>query len=92
MGRSSLAIQAYVKDSAQVEDMVKTATEYLGQVDVMVNNAGVTIGASSVVRLNDMPDRNGSFVDNSWMDDESWRLVLETNLFSVFYCCRAVAR
>ena len=92
MGRSSLAIQADVRDFAQVGGMVKPATECLGQVDVMVNNAGVTKGASSVVRLNDIPDRYSSSVDNRGMGDESWYLVLEANLFSAFYCCRAVAR
>jgi 3-oxoacyl-[acyl-carrier protein] reductase len=46
-----------------------------GDVDVLVNNAGLT--------------RDGLLAR---MSDDDWRTVLETNLSSVFYTCRAVTR
>jgi 3-oxoacyl-[acyl-carrier protein] reductase len=46
-----------------------------GEVDVLVNNAGVT--------------RDGLLAR---MSDEDWRAVIDTNLSSVFYTCRAVTR
>ena len=91
-GRRSLAIQVDVTDSAQVDEMVGKTTDQFGQIDVMVNNAGTTIGASSVLALENLSESDTRRVDNTGMDDEKWRTVLETNLFSAFYCCRAVAR
>jgi 3-oxoacyl-[acyl-carrier protein] reductase len=49
--------------------------EEAGEVDVLVNNAGVT--------------RDGVLAR---MSDDDWRTVLDTNLSSVFYTCRAVTR
>jgi 3-oxoacyl-[acyl-carrier protein] reductase len=49
--------------------------ESAGDVDVLVNNAGLT--------------RDGLLVR---MSDEDWRTVIDTNLSSVFYTCRAAAR
>ena len=65
------AVQA---DVANVED-AKRLVEEAGDVDVLVNNAGVT--------------RDGVLAR---MTDDDWRSVLETNLSSVFYTCRAVSR
>ena len=41
-GRRALAVAADVRDSEQVEAMVKQAVAELGRLDVLVNNAGVT--------------------------------------------------
>jgi 3-oxoacyl-[acyl-carrier protein] reductase len=65
------AVQA---DVANPED-AKRLVEDAGDVDVLVNNAGIT--------------RDGVLAR---MSDEDWRAVLETNLSSVFYTCRAVSR
>ncbi len=56
-------------------DEAKRLVEETGDVDVLVNNAGVT--------------RDGVLAR---MTDEDWRVVLETNLSSTFYTCRAVSR
>ena len=65
------AIAADVSDPAEARRLVEEA----GEVDVLVNNAGLT--------------RDGLIAR---MPDDDWRDVIETNLSSVFYTCRAVAR
>lgn len=65
------AVQADVSDAESARALVEQA----GDVDVLVNNAGVT--------------RDGLLVR---MSDEDWRTVIDTNLSSCFYTCRAVAR
>jgi 3-oxoacyl-[acyl-carrier protein] reductase len=65
------AIQADVSDAGDAKRLVDEA----GDVDVLVNNAGLT--------------RDGLLAR---MSDDDWRTVIETNLSSVFYTCRAVTR
>jgi 3-oxoacyl-[acyl-carrier protein] reductase len=65
------AVQADVSDPADAARLVEEA----GDVDVLVNNAGLT--------------RDGLLAR---MSDDDWRTVIETNLSSVFYTCRAVTR
>jgi 3-oxoacyl-[acyl-carrier protein] reductase len=65
------AVQADVSSPEQAARLVEES----GDLDVLVNNAGVT--------------RDGLLAR---MSDEDWREVIETNLASVFYTCRAVAR
>jgi 3-oxoacyl-[acyl-carrier protein] reductase len=65
------AVEADVSDAESAKALVETA----GDLDVLVNNAGLT--------------RDGLLVR---MSDEDWRTVIDTNLSSVFYTCRAAAR
>jgi 3-oxoacyl-[acyl-carrier protein] reductase len=65
------AVQADVSDPEQAKRLVEEA----GDLDVLVNNAGLT--------------RDGLLAR---MSDDDWRDVIETNLSSVFYTCRAVTR
>jgi 3-oxoacyl-[acyl-carrier protein] reductase len=65
------AVQADVSDPESAKALVAEA----GDVDVLVNNAGLT--------------RDGVLAR---MSDEDWRTVIDTNLSSVFYTCRAAAR
>jgi 3-oxoacyl-[acyl-carrier protein] reductase len=65
------AVQADVSTA----DDAKRLVEEAGDVDVLVNNAGLT--------------RDGLLAR---MSDDDWRTVIETNLSSVFYTCRAVTR
>ena len=65
------ALQADVSDAESARALVEEA----GDVDVLVNNAGIT--------------RDGLIVR---MSDDDWRTVLDTNLSSCFYTCRAVTR
>ena len=65
------AIQADVSSADDAKRLVDEA----GEIDVLVNNAGLT--------------RDGLLAR---MSDDDWRTVLDTNLSSVFYTCRAVTR
>jgi 3-oxoacyl-[acyl-carrier protein] reductase len=65
------AIQADVSNADEAKRLVEEA----GDLDVLVNNAGLT--------------RDGLLAR---MSDDDWRTVLDTNLASVFYTCRAVTR
>ncbi len=65
------AVEADVSDPESAKALVESA----GDLDVLVNNAGLT--------------RDGVLAR---MSDDDWRTVLETNLSSVFYTCRAAAR
>jgi 3-oxoacyl-[acyl-carrier protein] reductase len=65
------ALRADVSAAEQAKALVEEA----GDLDLLVNNAGVT--------------RDGLLAR---MPDADWRDVIETNLSSVFYTCRAVAR
>ena len=61
-------------DVSSPED-AKRLVEEAGDIDVLVNNAGLT--------------RDGLLAR---MSDDDWRTVIDTNLSSVFYTCRAVTR
>jgi len=65
------AVQADVADADDARRLVEEA----GDIDVLVNNAGLT--------------RDGLLAR---MSDDDWRTVIETNLSSVFYTCRAMTR
>jgi 3-oxoacyl-[acyl-carrier protein] reductase len=65
------AIRADVSSAEDARRLVEEA----GDIDVLVNNAGLT--------------RDGLLAR---MSDDDWRMVIDTNLSSVFYTCRAVTR
>ncbi len=65
------AVQADVSSAEDAKRLVDEA----GDIDVLVNNAGLT--------------RDGLLAR---MSDDDWSTVIDTNLGSVFYTCRAVTR
>ena len=71
---SSIGGRAVQADVSSADDARRLVDE-AGDVDVLVNNAGLT--------------RDGLLAR---MPDDDWRTVIETNLSSVFYTCRAVTR
>ena len=71
---TELGARAVQADVSSPED-AKRLVEEAGDVDVLVNNAGLT--------------RDGLLAR---MSDDDWRTVIDTNLSSVFYTCRAVTR
>ena len=71
---SSIRGRAVQADVSSPDD-AKRRVDEAGDLDALVNNAGLT--------------RDGVLAR---MPDDDWRVVIETNLSSVFYTCRAAAR
>ncbi len=71
---AALGARAVQADVSSAED-AKRLVDEAGDLDVLVNNAGLT--------------RDGVLAR---MSDDDWRTVIDTNLSSVFYTCRAVTR
>ena len=72
--RRAVAVRADVRDPAQAQAMVETATKDLGPVDTLVVNASISF-----------PIR--PFVDYSWAD---FQAKLDGELGAAFHCCKAV--
>lgn len=70
-----LAVRTDVTNQKDVENLFKVAYDTYGRIDVAFNNAGIS------------PPKDASILDT---DLETWRLVQEVNLTSVYYCCKAV--
>ena len=75
-GRKATAMVLDVSNAKQVDAIAAEVVTKLGQVDVLVNNAGIAISH--------IPAEN--------MDDATWHKVIDVNLNGVFYCCRAFGR
>lgn len=73
-GGSAEVFCADVSDSSQVENMVAEITRKFGEIDVLVNNAGIA-------------PRQGLFTDFSADDAKA---VFDTNIFGMMNCARAV--
>ena len=78
MGRQAVAISTDVTDTSQVNRLMRTAISEFGKVDVLVNNAGIVRGQGAVPIWD--------------ITDEDWRVGIDTNMSSAFYCARAIAR
>ncbi len=68
-----LSIEADVTDEEQVRGVYERARSELGRIDVLFNNAGIN------------PGDDVSVLDTSL---EAWQRVQDTNLRSVFLCCK----
>ena len=75
-GHRCLIVPTDVTDSDQVNALVERAIAEFGRIDIFVNNAG---GATS-----------GYGVPLPNITDQDWRVGIDTNLTSTFYCSRAV--
>jgi NAD(P)-dependent dehydrogenase (short-subunit alcohol dehydrogenase family) len=73
-GGPAIFIKCNITDNRQVQEMVDKASAHYGKIDILVNNAGGVAG-------------DGKIEDVS---EEDWRKVVDLNLFSQFFCCKAV--
>ncbi len=93
-GTHVITIPTDVSDSAQVDAMVAKATEEFGQVDILVNAAGMGVEGP----VAPLPERPESFLAEyrGWRDhtvglsDEMWIQCMNTNVGSLLYTSRAV--
>lgn len=72
----AFAVQADVTDPASVTCLFDTVTERCGRVDLLVNNAGISLPSTSFAEIE--------------LDD--WNRVVNANLTGVFLCMRAAFR
>jgi NAD(P)-dependent dehydrogenase (short-subunit alcohol dehydrogenase family) len=70
------AIACDVRHAGEVQALIDGAVERFGRLDVLVNNAGLGVGLTPVVEL----------------EEADWRLNLDVMATGVFLCSRAAAR
>jgi 3-oxoacyl-[acyl-carrier protein] reductase len=76
-GQRALAIQADVADDGQVRRMVAAVDAALGRLDLLVNNAGMTVFVP-------FPDLEG-------MTEDDWDRIMDVNTKAPWLCARACA-
>jgi len=76
IGGTALWLAADVTKAAEVEGAIRRVVDACGRLDIVVNNAGITGRSFPIWELS----------------DEDWRRVIETDLTSVFLCCRAAVK
>jgi NAD(P)-dependent dehydrogenase (short-subunit alcohol dehydrogenase family) len=76
LGRRAHFDRVDVTRSDEIGAFVQTAIDRLGKIDILMNNAGI-------------PSDGLSLEDES---DEAWRRMIDTNLSSLFYFAKPVAR
>lgn len=74
LGYGAFAVRLDVADPTDPRRAVERVLEREGQLDVLVNNAGVAGLAAPVAEY----------------PDEEWRRILSIDLDGIFYCCKAV--
>jgi 3-oxoacyl-[acyl-carrier protein] reductase len=74
LGQRSLAIKVDVIDPGAVQHMVEETVAKLGAIDILINNAGISLKAAKIAD----------------MAVEDWDRVIAVNLRGVFLCTRAV--
>jgi NAD(P)-dependent dehydrogenase (short-subunit alcohol dehydrogenase family) len=93
LGRNAIAVCADATKSVDVEKVVTTAISKLGKIDILVNSAGVGLRKPIIP----LPNYKPTLVENqkdffSPTSEEEWRLMIETNLTSIFLATRAAGR
>lgn len=91
LGRQALVAPADVTESDQVAHAVEETFSTFGQIDILINNAGVPI----LKPISFIPDMKleGWQTADSWdtpLSVEEWNLVLNTNLTGAFLFAQAV--
>lgn len=86
-GHAALGVGVDVTDPASVVEMVETAVNVYGRLDVLVNSAALDPKFDAEAQERGIPA--GSFED---FPLEQWRQALDVNLTGMFLCCQAAVR
>ena len=76
LGAECITVPCDVRDEAQVEQLFAKTVEAFGQVDIVVNNAGIGYMLKGFTEV----------------PAEEWRIVLDVNLTGAFLCSQAAAK
>jgi 3-oxoacyl-[acyl-carrier protein] reductase len=76
VGGGAIALAADVTKASEVDAAIARVVEAWGRLDILVNNAGITGRSFPIQELS----------------DEDWRRVIDADLTSVFFCCRAAIK
>jgi len=88
-GGRCLAIPTDVTKAEEVERMVRETVAQFGKVDILVNQAGAG-GGGPLVPLPGLTDFWTRGEVPSPMSEQAWHQCMDTNVTSIFLCCRAV--
>src|SRR5437016_5218976 len=72
-GGKAIFVKTNVANEEEVKQMVATAIDTFGQVDILYNNAGI------------MPTEDGSVTD---ITEATWDKIMDINVKSAFLCCK----
>ena len=78
LGRRALAIRADVSHKTDVENMAKKTVAELGDIDILINNAGISLRSLQRSLLE--------------TEEEAWDKVIDINLKGTYLCSQAVGR
>ncbi len=78
LGRKAVIIPTDVTESSQCNRLIEKSIAEMGQIDALINNAGIVRGEQRVPLWQ--------------ITDESWRTGIDVNLSGTFYCARAVSK
>jgi NAD(P)-dependent dehydrogenase (short-subunit alcohol dehydrogenase family) len=92
LGRRSLAVQTDVSRSKQVDALIAEVVTDWGHLDILVNNAGqyIKVPTGPLPGPTLAPPTTTRLAETG-LSDEEWHQMLNTNLSSAMYGCRAVA-
>jgi 3-oxoacyl-[acyl-carrier protein] reductase len=76
VGGGAIALAADVTKASEVDAAIARVVEAWGRLDILVNNAGITGRSFPIWELT----------------DEDWSRVIDADLTSVFFCCRAAIK
>jgi serine 3-dehydrogenase (NADP+) len=74
IGENAIACPTDVQDASAVERLIQTTLDHFGRIDVLVYATGTNIKERSLEVLS----------------NETWQMMLQTNLTGAFYCTKAV--
>ena len=84
-GVEAFPVEVNVSDKTSVEQMVQRVREKFGQIDILINNAALTVkGGSEQVK--------GYFSDFEDYPLDIWQQALDVNLTGTFLCSQAVGK
>ena len=82
LGKRSLAVPTDISRKADVDNLVQRVMDEFGVIDILVNNASLTLGY-------DQPPYGAPLLE---LSEEGWDKVINTDLKGYYLCCQAVGK